>query len=224
MNKAKFKKYLKKLKQYDKLLDKSKEPLSPLERDLILDYIRKMYEAVLADNNYEEKHPKHKIKHIKNKQDKKVPPQVETPSPVEDILKDEAEMDTAGETVQAPEVKQANVEPPIEENTAVDFSPEFLSIFEDKKGHDLSDKLSMLPIADLKKAFSINERIFTVNELFGGDESEFENALTVLNSLSGFEDAKQFLLKEIAPKYDWDNGKKIKKAANFIKIVKRRYL
>ena len=71
---------------------------------------------------------------------------------------------------------------------------------------------------------SINERIFTLKELFGNEEEVFKTTLNELNGLSNYEEAKNYLAEKVVDKYDWVNDSKIKKAKNFIKLVKRRYL
>ena len=46
---------------------------------------------------------------------------------------------------------------------------ELSELFQTEQINELSDKLSFSPISDLTKAMGLNERIFTVNELFGGN-------------------------------------------------------
>jgi hypothetical protein len=93
-------------------------------------------------------------------------------------------------------------------------------LFEEKMSKELSDKLGELPIADIKKAMSLNERIIFVNELFDGNFTEFENALTNLNSVANFAEAKG-LMEILATRFDWSS--KEKQAKTFIKLVKRRH-
>lgn len=69
----------------------------------------------------------------------------------------------------------------------------------------------------------LNERIFTVNELFGGDQSVFDNIVATLNELRTFADAKNYLIQNVAGKYNWASKDRKSKAKNFIKLVKRRY-
>ena len=103
------------------------------------------------------------------------------------------------------------------------FSEEMLAIFEEKPITELSDKLSQTPISDLTKAMGINERIFTVNELFGGNTAEFNNLMTALNGLDNFSEARAVLMKSVASKYDWDAPAKQKKAKQLVKLIQRRF-
>ena len=70
---------------------------------------------------------------------------------------------------------------------------------------------------------SINEKMFTINELFGGNADEMNNILVALNGLSNFDEAKDILVRSVATKYSWGSPSKSKKAKTFIKLVQRRY-
>jgi len=100
---------------------------------------------------------------------------------------------------------------------------DLLNLFNEAPVTDLSDKLALLPINDLTKALSINERFFTIQELFGGNSDLFQTTLKKLNSLSNFEEASEDLISSVASEYQWASTAKQKKAANFIKLVRRRY-
>ena len=96
-------------------------------------------------------------------------------------------------------------------------------LFEHGSAKELSEKLSNLPIKDLRKAMGLNEKIFTMNELFGGSQPDYDKAMNELNGMSNFEQAKVYLIQNIAGKYGWTKRGKKKKAQNFIKLVRRRY-
>ena len=82
----------------------------------------------------------------------------------------------------------------------------------------------MSSVKNLTKAFSINERIFTVKELFGGDKNDFENTISDLDKLGSLDEAKSYIMDNVANKYGWDEKKMIKKVRQFAVTVKRRYL
>ena len=100
---------------------------------------------------------------------------------------------------------------------------DLLALFTESPITDLSDKLALLPIRDLTKALSINERFFTIQELFGGDSDLFQATLLKLNSYTDFNQASQELMSSVATEFDWSSAQKQKKASNFIKLVRRRY-
>lgn len=103
------------------------------------------------------------------------------------------------------------------------FSTEMTELFEVNAVNELSDKLSSAPITDLTKAMGINERIFTVNELFGGNQNEFTTLMTAINGLGTYDEAKAVVMKSAASKYDWDSPGKQKKARTLIKLIQRRF-
>ena len=111
----------------------------------------------------------------------------------------------------------------IKQNITNPVDTDLLALFEDNPVTDLSDKLSMLPIKDLTKALSINEKFFTIQQLFGGDSQVFEQTLRKLNDLSSFDEASSELIQSVASQFEWAEESKKKKAGQFIKLVKRRY-
>ena len=102
-------------------------------------------------------------------------------------------------------------------------SPETLALFEFKEPKELSEKLSETPIADLKKAFSLNDRLLMTRELFGGDSKALENTVSTIQSLTSFEEAKSFLIQFCADQYNWADKTRIEHSRHFIKIVRRRF-
>ena len=74
------------------------------------------------------------------------------------------------------------------------MSEEHEELFEIKEATDLSERLSQSPIKDLNKAMGINERILTTNELFDGNGDAMKDALSTINRLSNFNEAKDYLL------------------------------
>jgi len=175
---------------------------SSIEKEHMLNYIKKLFEEVNGEVPDD----------IKNAEAPVVAPTPEVVAEVEEEIE---------EVVEVEEEIQEEVEEEITEVPEIDEA--LLALFDDESGNELSDKLAKRPIKDLTKAMSINERIFTVNELFGGDSDEFENLMVALNGLSSFDEAKNVLVGSVADKYDWSSKKKIKKASGFIKLVRRRY-
>lgn len=101
--------------------------------------------------------------------------------------------------------------------------PEAEALFEYKQAVELSEKLSELPIPDLRKAIGLNDKLLLTRELFGGDNEAFEKTISALNSFSSMEQAKAFLLEHCVMRYRWTDKKRIETAKKFIKLVRRRY-
>jgi hypothetical protein len=142
----------------------------------------------------EERQPAHKLEEVKTK-------------PVEDQI--EPDIETSVEK----DVK-----------LPVTVSDKFMAIFNETKSNDLSEKLSMMPVNDLRKVFGLNEKIFTINELFEGDNKVFDNAINDLNSLSSFIEARDYIILNLTSRFKWDTEFKLKKAEQFVKTIRRRYL
>lgn len=214
--------------------------LTALEHDLLLSYIRDLYEIALD----------HKVSEPARRENKPVVnpitdrPQVEqiqpvTPSVVH-VVK-EIVVETPPQVVVAEEqtarIEIQHIEPekiiekPIEViNTIKKAGKEIISqeimdeLFAEERISDLSDKLSLSPIKDLTKSMGINEKIFTQQELFGNNQQQFITTLEKLNNCQNFTEAKQYLLENVINDFGWTSEGKVKKAATFIKLVKRKFV
>ena len=79
------------------------------------------------------------------------------------------------------------------------------------------------PITNLRAAFGINERMFSINELFGGSAGQFDLVLDTINNSPDFAAAKAYLVEHIVPTYGWLQANKIKKAQGFVQKVQARF-
>ena len=205
----KIKTQIEKLLHLIQSLEKSQE-ISDVERDLMLSYIRKMYELALVT-------------------EEKSAPVKKTPKNKKPKAAKKKETEKKEEVEKEPEPKvsarEVNGEAPTEEvqSSAIEIPEDILELFTHKKAVELSEKLSQRPITDLSKSMGINEKIFTVKELFGGNQQSFDDAISQLNAFDNFTDAKEYLIQHIAIVNDWGATAKKKKAGNFIKLVRRRY-
>jgi len=221
------------LKKINRLYEiiKSFGEASGTENDLLKAYVIDLYEAVAmaeietpADLN--EKKMKEKIKKIK-KQEKKLKKQIELKKRNDELGLEEDKIEkTIEESIEVvAEEEIAPEEKTVQEDIADPaISQDMIDLFEFSNNSELSDKLANAPVKDLTKAMGINEKIFTIKELFGGSQEEMDNMLLALNGLSEFGEAKNILIRSVASKYDWTETAKVKKAKNFIKLVRRRYI
>lgn len=83
----------------------------------------------------------------------------------------------------------------------------------------LADRLEHNPIADLKKAITLNQRFQFSRELFKGNNQEYEVAVDKLNS-TGREEAMRHL-DSLKNKYAWNNESSV--TSDFINLVERRH-
>lgn len=98
-----------------------------------------------------------------------------------------------------------------------------LKLFDVQKSDEVGSRFSHVPIVSIESAMGLNERIFTLNELFGGDKGLFDAWCSKLNSLNSFAEAKNVLLTGPAKDFKWSDPERIKMAEQFIRIVSRRY-
>lgn len=233
MNIKKVEKQLRKINQlFDNIREDDK--VSLIERDLMMSYVRELYEKLIDDRE-----PTSKNSELKKQKDKKVDRKVEEPTsnyvPQDSIanvvLQEVKETEPSDQSYEpiveapqqqiAPVVNEPVVAEPIVETPSV--PQELLALFEFDSVNELSDKLSRSPITDLTKSMGINEKIFTVQELFGGDSALFANAMQTMDKFSSLEQARDYLVENVAVEQNWTAEDKVKKALNFIKLISRRY-
>lgn len=117
------------------------------------------------------------------------------------------------------------------------FSPEVVrteplaSIFEKKDERTLNDLLAKktgqpetgkkAPITDLKHAINLNEKMLFIKELFGGYNMAYSEALDLVNKMTTFENAENFLRNNYAAKNNWVG--KQQTVDQFYEILHRRF-
>ena len=230
----------------------SEDSVSRLEKDLVKGYLRELYELsdalpLTGSTTISKESPA--IREMTNSkptyisaapQEKEEPRPYFTPQTTEKITTP-IEIGEASEPYSTPNGRTDNQKSEVRsfeaagERRSISAIPEVLrseplpnkkyeSLFESSRTRDLSDKLSRSPIADLGKAFSINDRILVVADLFGGDQHKFQETLDILNTKYSLEEARSFLIRYIVDRYNWLEEDRSERAREFIKLVERRYL
>lgn len=241
-----FKKINKQLNKVKNLIDNIAEDdhVSPIEQHLLQSYIRDLYELTLSKEVVGKQ--KTKLTVMDDEEDiapvvsirkptqiiepapAPTPPPVAIPAPVEPIVA--APVPTA---VATPAPTPAPVVPPVPvvvaapiatPSTSRVMSTEMKELFSESKMSELSDRLSMMPLKDLTKSMGINEKIFTIQELFAGSQAKFDSVMGHLNGLSSYDQAKEYLSDGIASELNWTTEDKMRKAQKLITLIKRRYL
>ena len=236
---------LEKITRLYKSMKLDERNIDVFEQDLMLSYIRQLHESFSPGKPISTRKdtalpPKAEVPKPVVKEPVKVTPapkpvvpKVETPKIVE-----APKVVTPPKVVEVPKVVETPIVPeppkpapkptpapaPKPVKPAAGLSPAHRAeLFEFKEATELSEKLSMQPIRDLTKAMGLNEKIFTINELFGGESKVFDETIKKLNTFSSFERASEYLASGVAHTYDWPGRSRKKKALNFIQLVKRRY-
>lgn len=218
--------------------------ISALERDLLLSYVRDLYELVHAASVTSSPG---RTTPVPPKPVEKAPEVKPFDAPVRQEPRQETPVEDApsrpqptpitngktGEQEHGTTEKHYEVEPPLPEPVEVEHSAsdarmesagKFQPLFETKSSEDLVGKLQTQAVTSIQSALGINERLLTINELFDGDSRAFEETVSQLNGLSDFESARRYLIQGPASKYSWDDESKLAKARAFIQIVRRKYL
>ncbi len=246
MDLQKAKIYLDKLNREFARMSKDPENVVRLDVDIMAAYVRELYDAILSEDHHKaETHHTKKTtvhRHVEPPAEVAPPavaatPKVVTAAPppppvVQEVAPAPAPPPPPPPPPPAPvqEVVPPPVQtlaptqaptPPAKEPTATPNGVEIL--FEEKQVKELSDKLSELPIADLKKAIALNDRLLLTSELFAGDGKAFESAITAINHLNSFEAAQEYLVEHCVVRYTWTDKKRVDTARNFIRLVRRRF-
>jgi hypothetical protein len=225
--------------------------LSRLEKDLMKSYIIQLYDAVTSEGaTIQEEKPKQKeytpiqvvppsppvapihempkyeppkpvVNEIVTPKVQDIPLEIKVPvqEPIEVVTKTEP---TPVHIPIVEIIKEAVlVEKP--QPTPMDTSENLAKLFEQPAVEEMSGRFSHIPIANIESALGLNERIFTLNDLFGGNRAMFESTCAELNELGSFAQARDLLLQGPARQFNWAHPERIKMAEHFIRIVSRRY-
>lgn len=237
------------LKKINSVLDVFKEDnkLTSIEKDLLLGYVREVYDLiresetdVVEVSNEILKHgvktiPLEATKPVEVKKEEITPEAVQSDPEVRNtkieekpvfskpILEEEKPVEVIVEAVKESKPVVKEIETVKASPSSFMISEELEAIFVQEEVSDLSEKLSMSKIEDISRVIGINERIFTINELFGSDGKLFESTLNKLNKAPSFDVAKSIIINEVAIPMNWEKDNKLKKAQQFIKHVRRKF-
>lgn len=252
MDLQKAKIYLDKLNREFARMSKDPENVVRLDVDIMAAYVRELYDAILSDEHpkAESHHAKKSTvhRHVEPPAEVAPPPVAATPKvvtaapPPPPVVQEVAPAPAPPPPPPPPPAPPAPVQelapppppapvqeivpthaptPPAKEPAATPNGVEIL--FEEKQVKELSDKLSELPIADLKKAIALNDRLLLTSELFAGDGKAFESAISAINHLNSFDAAQDYLVEHCVVRYAWTDKKRIDTAKTFIRLVRRRF-
>ncbi|MEL6660975.1 MAG: hypothetical protein AAFR36_31280, partial [Bacteroidota bacterium] len=197
-------------------------------RDLMLSYIRQLYETYLSSEVSSAPAPKAKT--VAPPPPPKVEPtpkKAAAPPPPPPPPAPEPKPEPVAPPKPAPEPPVAKPAPvaqaapsPAPAKSSVD--PAINALFKHQAARELSEKLSQQAIPDLTRAMSINDKLLYSNELFGRDMARMNETLQKLNGLSSMDDARNYLV-DIAQKFDWTEEERSEVAQSFIKLIRRKY-
>ncbi len=194
--------------------------LSSLERDLLLQYIRELYEAIV-----DHAEPKETMNgdNYHRPYTEKIQPTPQSRVSTQDFYAPNVIVQNLPDGSQQENVRRTTVEPiSSPSSTKVLLDPAVEELFEESSTS--VSRFGDKALTELSKAFSINEKILTINELFGGNQQAYSTAIEALDRLISMEEAKTFLTRDIVAKYNWTSPSKRNKAQQFIQLIRRRYI
>jgi hypothetical protein len=234
MDKEKARILINKINALYKNIDANTPGVSPLERDLMLSYLRQFYETIALSKTQ----PKPAISEEKSES---IPLNVAS-------VDEKVETSTLGSTnaigiskIVEKEIPKEDltignnfvVEPiapipaeilPVTETVKPVYSGDLNSLFIWQEPSNLAERLASQPLSSLSPStFSMNEKLLYANDLFGKNNAEMEEAIKMLNNLPHFDQAKSFLI-QLGEQYHWNKEEHKEAAKSFINTVRRRFL
>lgn len=217
--------YLDKLNREFARMSKDPENTVRIDVDIMASYVRELYDAILSESDiYVAQKPEPAPMRHPHKPHVAEAPVEMAPAPPAPMPIAEPPAPEPPAPAPAPPPPPPVEMPKPAAPRAVAPTPEGLEVlFEEKQAKELAEKLAETPIADLKKAIPLNDRLQYTSELFAGDGKTFEAALAALNSFTHFEEARDYLVMNCAVQYTWTDKKRVESAKAFVKLVRRRY-
>ena len=234
MDKEKARILINKINALYKNIDANTPGVSPLERDLMLSYLRQFYETIALSKTQ----PKPAISEERRES---IPLNVTS-------VDEKVETSTLGSTnaigiskIVEKEIPKEDltignnfvVEPiapipaeilPVAETVKPVYNGDLNSLFIWQEPSNLAERLASQPLSSLSPStFSMNEKLLYANDLFGKNNAEMEEAIKMLNNLPHFDQAKSFLI-QLGEQYDWNKEEHKEAAKSFINTVRRRFL
>jgi hypothetical protein len=232
MDKEKARVLIHKINALYKNIDANTPGVSPLERDLMLSYLRQFYETIALSQSQnkapvKEVQPEKEVMPVKEVQPEKEIQAVKDVQPVNEVKRETGLLGRErGVANFEPEKKISEpVAPPVTPQPAEPLSDnELAHLFIWQEPSNLAERLASQAITNLSfSTFSMNERLLYTNDLFGKNSAEMEEAVKMLNNFTHFDQAKVFLLN-IGRQHDWHKEERKDAAKSFINTVRRRFL
>jgi hypothetical protein len=128
------------------------------------------------------------------------------------------------EEVEQPILEEDEVEEPIQETEApTPWEPQFSAdqpIWMAEMEANIRDSRSVFPLESLIGAFTLNEKLQFINELFDGSSDDFSTNIKQLDQLASM-DAARNMLAELSQTFNWDTESEI--VEDFIYKICRRH-
>lgn len=216
------------------------ESVSTIERDLMLDHLRKLYDIYLNINVEKGKKPATAAAGpppapaVVSQPPVPPPPApapppppvvIPPPPPVVNIPPRPVTPSPPPVPQPRPVVQPAAAAPPaaaVRPTGAFSIPSALAPLFEYRPSRELADRLGDQRVEDLSRALTINERQLYAHELFGKDHQGMLEVMGKLNQMRELDDALQ-LLVSLAGRYNWVEEERVDIAKDFIRLVRRKF-
>lgn len=143
----------------------------------------------------------------------------------EDLFEQEDEEEASEEeTIEQELIEEETIEQVVTEQAAPSsWEPEFSGdqpIWMAEMEANIRDNRSVFPLESLIGAFTLNEKLQFINELFDGSSDDFSSNVKQLDQLASI-DAARNMIAELADTFSWDTESEI--VEDFIYKICRRY-
>ena len=217
-------------------LEDEEDTPSPLERDLMLGYLRDLYAVYLdVDTERSDAPPPPRENPAPTPEPQPVvPPPPPTPPREPEVKQLPEEKPAPAAPPEAPGVPvppppappyaehTAPIDPRFDSRPASPAGPRIEALFQDTEEHgSLGNHLVRQRVTDLNRSLSINNRVLFAKKLFHGND-DLNDALKSLNLKGSMENAKPMLV-ELAQRHRWAEEEREETAREFIDLVRRRY-
>jgi hypothetical protein len=145
----------------------------------------------------------------------------EEPIQVEEIEEEAQEIEEPIQTFEEPAQEIKMEEEVVEEPTQ--WEPQFSGdqpIWMAEMEANIRDNRSVFPLESLIGAFTLNEKLQFINELFEGSSDDFSSHIKQLDQLASM-DAARNMLAELSQTFNWDTESEI--VEDFIYKICRRH-
>ena len=142
----------------------------------------------------------------------------------EEVVEEDEEVASEEETIEQELIEEETIEEVVTEQAAPSsWEPEFSGdqpIWMAEMEANIRDNRSVFPLESLIGAFTLNEKLQFINELFDGSSDDFSSNVKQLDQLASI-DAARNMIAELADTFSWDTESEI--VEDFIYKICRRY-
>jgi hypothetical protein len=122
-----------------------------------------------------------------------------------------------------------NISEEVEEELPTNINEQFISdtqtindqFEETEKITTIAEKHETSPISELHSSINVNERYMFLNDLFEGDENEYNSAIASIEECESFDESVEYLMQNYSRKFQWNMGSD--EVKELLKVIFKRF-